>query len=223
MLCPPPHYMKVEPYVLKLLEEGNLGEIRHVALHHVTSSVNDPQAPLHWRQRADLQGINMLDVGIMGEVLNKWFGPLKRVSALGKTWVTERAADRDGKTKVELPDAVTVVGEFRSGATFTALFSGAAEGGRCSMTIHGSKGTLRCHHNEPCVWISRRGEERKIDIPAEQIGTWKVEEQFLRAVEEGRKGSPSFADGVRYMAFTQAISDSLRQGALPVAVQDVDS
>lgn len=112
MLCPPPHYMKVEQRILGMIREGRLGEIRHVTVHHPTSLFADPQQKLHWRQRADLQGINMLDVGIMGEVLQKWFGQVDRVCATARTYVTKRPADGDGKSDVELPDSVQLIGTF---------------------------------------------------------------------------------------------------------------
>ncbi|WP_164545643.1 Gfo/Idh/MocA family protein [Paenibacillus albus] len=216
MLCPPPTYMAVEPFVMQYMEDGHLGDIRHIVLHHATSSLNDADKPLHWRQRSDLQGINLLDVGIMGEVLNRWFGPVSHLSAIGKTWVTERPADRDGRSMVELPDSVTVIGQFKTGATLTALFTGAAAADACSLTIHGSKGTLRCMAGEPYVALQTSEGERRIDIPEELLGKWEVEKQFLQSVADGKKGAPSFEEGVRYMRFTQAITDSMAQGMRPV-------
>lgn len=221
MLCPPPTYMKVEPYVIQYIADGHLGAIRHVSLQHVTSSVNDPNLPLHWRQRRDMQGINMLDVGIMGEVLNKWFGPLHQLSALGKIWTEVRPADRDGKTVVDQPDSVAVIGEFASGSTLNALFSGAAAGGSSTMTIHGDRGTLICDHDKTSLIVRDGQGERVIEVPEEQVRHWTVEADFLRAIDEGKKGDPSFTDGVKYMAFTQAIMDSLQQVMTPIKVQQM--
>lgn len=218
MLCPPPHYMSVEPYIMKFLADGRLGEIRHILLESANSAVLDPSKPLHWRQRQDLQGINLLEVGIMGEVLNKWFGPIANVSSLARKWVTERPADRNGKTHVDAPDAVTVIGEFHNGATLTALFTGAVNSDRSAMTIYGSKGTLICDAHKPSLLFISGGEERHIEVPSELVGIWNAEADFLQAIQEGRKGSPSFVDGVRYMAFTQAVTDSLHQGMMPVQI-----
>lgn len=220
MLCPPPHYMNVEPYVIQMLREGGLGDIRHIVLEQANSSTFDPSVSLHWRQRGDLQGINLLEVGIMGEVLNKWFGPIMKVSALGRTWINERPADRDGMTDVDLPDSVSIQGEFQSGATLTALFTSAGSAGCNRLTIYGSKGTLRCAGDKPQVTLAVDGKELIAEVPDALRGEWKVEEEFLQAVAEGRKGSPSFADGFRYMAFTQAVTDSLRQEMKPVRVAE---
>ncbi|WP_248926858.1 Gfo/Idh/MocA family protein [Paenibacillus hamazuiensis] len=212
MLCPAPHYMQVENYVLRLLKDGGIGDVRHIVLSHPTAMFADPHKPLHWRQRADLQGINVLDVGIMGEVLQKWFGPVKTVSASGSLWTKERPADADGKTAVYLPDSVTVIGQFEAGMTLTALFTGAVKGGVSSMTIHGSEGTITCFPEQAYVLLGTNGEQTRIDVPADERKEWTVERDFVAAIREGRKGTPSFQDGARYMAFTQAIADSIRTG-----------
>jgi predicted dehydrogenase len=212
MLCPPPMYMAAAPYVRRYMEEGRLGEIRHIVVTHPSDSYLDPHQPLHWRQRKDLQGINALDIGMVAEVINSWFGPVARLSAMAKTWLPERKADADGKTAVQLPDSVTVHGEFRRGALLTAMFTGAVAGGRSQMTIYGSQGSLTCFASEAYVIIQDRAGERTIEIPAEQRGEWEVEAQFVRAIREGAKGTPSFLDGVNYMGFTQAVTDSITLG-----------
>ncbi|WP_028548062.1 Gfo/Idh/MocA family protein [Paenibacillus sp. UNC451MF] len=219
MLCPPPNYMKVEPYVMQVLQDGELGEVRHVHLTHPSSQYADAQKPLYWRQRADLQGINVLDVGIMGEVLNKWFGSLQSLCADGRIWVEERPKDSEGKSRVELPDSVTVLGQFAKGPLLTALFTGAVLGGSGQLTIYGSKGTLTCYPEGTHVVLNTGGGERKVEVPDALRKEWTVEQDFIQAVRNGTKGNPSFTDGARYMAFTQAIMDSIRTGQRVEVVQ----
>ncbi|MBO9605995.1 MAG: Gfo/Idh/MocA family oxidoreductase [Paenibacillaceae bacterium] len=213
-LCPAPHYMAVEPYVRELLAEGQLGDIRHVELVHANASLLDPQAPLYWRQRADKQGINLLDVGITAEILNRWFGTVGRLSALTRTWVNDRPADEDGRTAVELADSVTIIGEFAAGAMLTALYTGSVAGGSQRLTIAGSRATLTCFPTEAFVLLNDGGGEKRVDIPAERIGVWRAEAEFVQAIREGRKGNPSMREGIRYMAFSQAVADSLATGKL---------
>jgi predicted dehydrogenase len=223
MLCPPPHYLTVDPYVRGILESGEeLGEVRHVLVHHAGAMFADPAQPLHWRQRQDLNGINALDVGIVGEILNRWFGSVAEVAAIDRTWVGERPADADGRTAVESPDAVTVVGAFEQGATLTALFSGAVRGGQPRLVVHGSRGTLTCWPQSAAVELRRDGGDDgdPTEVPADERGTWTVEADFVEAVRQGRKGRPSFADGVRYMALTQAVLDAAASGER-VAVRPV--
>jgi predicted dehydrogenase len=212
MLCPPPMYMAAAPYVRRYMEEGRLGEIRHIVVTHPSDSYLDPHQPLHWRQRKDLQGINALDIGMVAEVINSWFGPVSQLGAAAKTWKKERPADADGKTVVQLPDSVTLNGEFRSGALLTAMFTGAVAGGRPQMTIYGDQGSLTCYASEAYVVIHDKAGERTVDIPVEDRGKWEVEDEFIRAIRAGRKGTPSFLDGVNYMGFTQAVMDSISRG-----------
>ena len=68
----------------------------------------------------------------------------------------------------------------------------------------------------------RRGEKalQEIPIAPEKEGTWRVEEEFIGAIrgqEELRL--TTFADGVKYMEFTEAVHRSLTSGevvALPL-------
>jgi len=53
-----------------------------------------------------------------------------------------------------------------------------------------------------------------VDIPAERLGAWRAEAEFVQAIREGRKGNPSMREGIRYMAFSQAVADSLATGKL---------
>jgi len=212
MLCPAPNYMLVEPAILQLLEGGQIGEVRHVLLTHPTPANLDPDKPLYWRQRTDIQGINALEIGMVGEVLERWFGAVSSVAATANTWIPERPADQDGRTTVELPDAVTFTGQFASGALLTALFSGSAAGGQKRMEIHGTKSSLVCYPAEPYYIIRDESGEERIDVPLHERKLWTVERDFITAIRQGSKGSPSFPDGVRYTALTQAVINSVTSG-----------
>ncbi|MCC2684033.1 MAG: afr 5 [Paenibacillaceae bacterium] len=205
MLCPAPHYMTVRPYVLQLIRDGLIGEVRHIAVSHPASTFLNANQPLHWRQRRDLQGINALDVGIMGEVLIRWFGPLAHVQSMGTTWVRCRLPDAEGRTEAELPDSVMVIGRFESGSQLTALFSGAVKGGRSQMAIHGSEGTITCFPTGSIVIVNTGEGDERVEVPEDMQGRWTVEQDFIDAIRHGRKGSPSFRDGVQYMAFTHSV------------------
>ncbi|WP_168120583.1 Gfo/Idh/MocA family oxidoreductase [Paenibacillus sp. HB172176] len=221
MLCPPPHYMAVDVFVKHLIGDGQLGEVRHVVLQQVTPAYQDPDKPLHWRQTKAIQGINMLEVGMLGEVLNRWFGPLASLSANGATWVKERRTHNDEYGEVELPDSVSLTGEFLSGATLTALFSGSAAISQPFMLIHGSKASLQCHPDEPYVTLFTAEGERRVDIGKSELKGWTVEADFIQAVRNGVKGYPSFKEGTRYMAFTQAVKQSLDEGNGAMKVMNI--
>ncbi|MGH8057329.1 MAG: Gfo/Idh/MocA family protein, partial [Candidatus Entotheonellia bacterium] len=69
----------------------------------------------------------------------------------------------------------------------------------------------------------QRGDKelREIPIPSEKAGKWRVEEEFVGAI---RGQEPlrltTFADGVKYMEFTEAVHRSATSGqvvSLPLA------
>jgi predicted dehydrogenase len=58
-----------------------------------------------------------------------------------------------------------------------------------------------------------------VPIAPEEARPWTVEADFVRAIREGAPVEPSFADGVAYMDFTEAVyraSDQQRTVALPL-------
>ncbi|WP_127587731.1 Gfo/Idh/MocA family protein [Paenibacillus koleovorans] len=209
MLCPPPHYMAVEPSILALVDHHEIGDIRHISISHPTKKFIRSNSPLPWRQRKDIQGINALEIGVAAEVLLKWFGPVSRLGAIGKNWIDQYAPDPEGYTKPELPDTVSIVGQFASGALLTALFTGVVQGGREHMTIYGSEGTITCFPHETYYMLNRGGGEQRVDVPLEQQGRWSVEQDFIEAVRTGKKGTPNFSTGLEYMRFTQTVMDAM--------------
>lgn len=224
MLCPPPHYMGVDRHVRGLLgPNGPIGEVRHVIVEHANAMLADPSAPLHWRQRHDLNGINALDVGIVAEVLLRWFGAVEEVGAVARTWVPERAPDTSGRTVVDNPDALSVTGTFASGATVTALFSSAVPNGAPHMIVHGDRGSLVCWPHEAKVRLRQDGKDDEYDVPEAEQVAWRVERDFVDAVRQGVKGHPSFGDGARYMAVTRAIVDAARSGSRVTVRQITDA
>lgn len=122
---------------------------------------------------------------------------------------------------VENPDAVSVVGAFASGATLTALFSGAIKNGEPCLTVHGDRGSVTCRPNAPGIRLRRGEEDTHYVVCESERGTWRVERDFVDAVRGGVKGKPSFEDGVGYMAVTEAVMKAARSGAreeVPVSV-----
>src|SRR5438105_11587574 len=84
MLCPPPHGMRGDLLVQKLLADKILGTPHHLRLQSLNSAFLDPDAPAHWRQRIEISGLNTLTLGIYVEVLQRWFGDIAGVFARGK-------------------------------------------------------------------------------------------------------------------------------------------
>ncbi len=59
-----------------------------------------------------------------------------------------------------------------------------------------------------------------VEIPPDLRGDWQVEADFVRAIRAGTPVFPSFADGVDYMEFAEAVGRAMEQGrqvTLPLA------
>ena len=86
---------------------------------------------------------------------------------------------------------------------------------RRECVLTGDEGSLR--FDGEVLSFGRRGDSgiTPVDIPAHERGAWRVERDFVEAI---RGLAPvrltTFEDGVRYMAFTQAVADSLASGRL---------
>ena len=53
----------------------------------------------------------------------------------------------------------------------------------------------------------------EIEIPEEQQGGWRVEEEFVNAIRGVEEVThTAFEDGVRYMEFTEAVTRSAQSG-----------
>jgi hypothetical protein len=82
-------------------------------------------------------------------------------------------------------------------------------------TLYGSEAVLRFEDGQ--LLMGRKGADRlePIDIPQNEIGSWRVEEDFIDAIR-GLRDVPltDFETGVRYMEFTDAVWMSMEQGRL---------
>ena len=224
-ICPSPMVMKGDRFVQRLIREGYLGEIYHVYGRSFSGSNCDPEDPLHWRQIERYSGFNVLNMGILIEDLHRWFGPMKTVSAQAETFIKERPlANGEGTGAVERPDAVHVMGEMESGAQAAFLFSSVARFGMDpQLEAYGSEGTLIYKIDTDTILGGKAGDDglSEIPIPEDEVREWTVEEDFINAIKGGPQPDTSFAAGVKYMEFTEAVCRSVEQGktvTLPLVV-----
>jgi predicted dehydrogenase len=221
MICPPPHFMRGDRFIRRLLSEGFVGEPRNVVVQSFSTAYADADAPLHWRQDEVVSGYNTLDLGMMVEVTQRWMGYAKRVTALSHTFVTERL-DADGELRrVGRPDAVVVAAELDSGALATISCSGVARhaGDVNGFEVYGSEGTIRytlaSDFKSDRVYLSKSDDPTPVEtaIPADEARAWTVEADFINGVREGKRSvEPSFWDGLKYMEMTEAIFKSAETG-----------
>lgn len=222
-ICPSPMGMKGDWFMRRLIKEGYLGELYNVYTRSFSGGNCDPDSPLHWRQVALYSGLNALNMGILVEVVHRWFGHMQTISAQAETFVKERS-DQGVASPVERPDTVSIMGKMQNGATAAFLFSAVARFGiDAQVEAYGSEGTLIYKLGSDTILGGKAGDAglKEISIPDDEAREWTVEKDFVDAINGGSQGDTSFYDGLKYMEFTDAVFRSVERGAtvnLPIAV-----
>lgn len=214
MIVPGGSYMEPEPLLLDMIEDDFFGDFLEIHIRGMSGSYN-PQAPLHWRQRRDLSGQNIMALGILNEAVRRYAGDEIAVMAQAQTFTPQRL-DTTSSTmrQVDVPESLGAIATMASGATAVYHLSSVCRHGTAgAFEFHGTKGAIKLENN--IAWIAGVHDTafRKLEIDPAQRGGWRVEADFIDAI---RKGKPvthtSFADGLKYMTFTEAVQLSLQQG-----------
>lgn len=214
MLCPPPMGMKGDFLMRKLIGDGWLGDVYSIHFRDMNGGSIDSKKPITWRQREDLSGFNTLTVGIYAEVIHRWFGYAKSVTAQAKTFIGERPSTDGTLMPVTRPDTVMVLSEMENGALMRWEWSGLSVPESASiLEAYGSKGSLRYHFGTDEIDASRNGGPwEPILLTPDTTREWTVEKDFIAAIREGKDAHPNFDDGVKYMEFTEAVFRSVESG-----------
>ena len=226
-IVPAPHTLEIDQTVIRLISEGYIGDLVNVRLHVGTGSdFPNPDTPLHWRNDRDLSGNNIMTMGIWYEAMMRWFGPAKTVQALGQSVVRHRL-DEDGRRRaVSIPDHLDVLMNMECGGSMnytTTMVSAFTR--ELDLWVHGTDGALRVEHadaDDPTgatfkLSGAQRGDEglRQIEIPQEDRGGWRVEEEFINAIRGIEPVThTNFTDGLKYMQFTDAVTESVKTGQM---------
>jgi predicted dehydrogenase len=226
MLCPPPHYMRGDRVMRRLLRDGYVGTVFHVNIRHFIEDYVDPNAPVHWRQVGHISGVNTMHVGMLFEVVQRWLGPLASVSATSATHIAVRPAAQTnqgaGQTRVDRPDSIAVAGTMANGSIIAATFCGVGRfGAEPNMVeVYGSEGTIRYLAGLDApgsgkILIGKRTDAslHEYTITPDEEVSWRAEADFIDAVRAGKRDpEPSFLDGLHYMEVTDAIFRSVASG-----------
>lgn len=212
-IVPSPFGLVGEPTILDMLAKGYLGRVTEIYMRNLGGSALDEKAPLTWRQKFDLSGLNVLSLGIFYETVQRWFGLAESVVAQTQTFVTRRKDIETGRVSdVTVPDSVHVLARMPGGAQAVFQFSaGACHGGGPRLEAYGTGGTLVFDFPTNTLSAAKASDKqlKKITIPKSKQGGWRVEEDFIDSI---RKGKPvthtNFVDGVKYMRFTEAVAKS---------------
>ncbi|TXK43498.1 Gfo/Idh/MocA family oxidoreductase [Nonomuraea sp. C10] len=188
------NYRRVPAIALarRLVEEGRLGEIRHVRAQYLQDWIVDPDFPLVWRLRKDKAGSGALgDIGahIIDAAQFIAGQHLVGVSALTETFIKERplaegsaglaASGGSGRGAVTVDDAALFVGRLSGGAlgSFEATRFATGRKNALRIELNGSLGSLAFDFeamNE--LWVSDggRGFERILVTEPDHpyVGAW---------------------------------------------------
>jgi predicted dehydrogenase len=151
-------------------------------------------------------------LGILNETVRRYGGDEVSVLASGQIFTRERVDPETSRPRaVDVPESLGVVARMESGATAVYHLSSVAHaGGGESIELFCSKGTIRMASDG--VWIASGGETelRPFTAPPEKQGGWRVEQDFVDSIRDGKTVThTSFGDGVKYMAFTEAVHISM--------------
>jgi len=223
MLCPVPYGLSVDATVARLLREEFLGEVRLVRVQSFSSAYTDPNAPMNWRKDHRFSGLNTLTLGMFIELMHRWFGWTKSVSAHSDIFTPERIDAAGQRIKVRVPDQILFHTEMEAGFPIQYVFSGvvhAAGGfqetsyllGKDMVEIYGSKANLQYDVAADTLY-GAQAREAPTPVPiapedAYDVRNWLVEQDFIRAIRHGTEYHPNFEDGLRYMQVIQAVFDS---------------
>jgi predicted dehydrogenase len=213
-IVPSPFGLVQNAFVRKLLDDGYLGDLREVIVIGADDTFWDYSELSHWRQDAEISGVNVLTLGILHESVSRWVPATTRVFSQTRLFEPKRP-DRDSQGLVEttVPDSVQVLTQLEGGARGIYHFSGIdLFGPGKQIHLYGSRGTIKyLIAPEERLLCGRAGDKelRIVEVPAAERGGWRVEAEFICAIRgEEKVRLNDFATGVRYMEFTEAVARS---------------
>jgi predicted dehydrogenase len=217
-LVPAPFSLDFDSRIREMIRGGQLGDLLEVRVVHTNGLAAPADAPMTWRQDVEFSGKNILSMGIMHEIVERWVEDEPAwLLADGEIFQKQRAYPGAGEAKaVKVPDSISILGRFgKSGARLVYHFSGVESGEiRMDFRLNGSKGALRFDAFQSQLLFSEAGsaEEKKITLSRAECRGWQVEADFVRSIREGTPVElTSFDRGIRYMTFTELVSESLQR------------
>ena len=211
-VVPSPFTLQWDRYLTRIIREGVIGTVLNVDVYANCAGFADAARPLTWREQREYSGLNTMMLGIYYEALARWLGHAETVEATGRVFVPQRSDARGAVHELEIPDHLDVFGTLESGASYHIRCSQVT--GACptpnDFLMYGENGTLRLNLSENTCTLHRKdGATESLLPPKEEQESWRVEAEFIGAIRsEETVRLTSFADGVRYMAFTQRALES---------------
>ncbi len=211
-LCPVPFGLSVDRTIGRLLREGALGDVHLVRVQGLSPVNIDPAAPLSWRKDHRLSGLNMITLGMYVEVIHRWFGWTRTVTAQTQIYTPWRRDAQDSPLEMRIPDQLLFNADMDHGVVVQYVISGMVANGRDAIEIHGTKASLLYEVGEDRLYSLRPGSPPEpVEVAPEDaydVKDWRVEQDFVDAIRKGTPYHPNFEDGMRYMQVIQEVHDS---------------
>ena len=193
VICPSLIRMPYEAYVKEVIDSGKLGKITTVDVIK-TSGAHIRRDLVHWHERKELMGKQILDVGAYAEVLNAWVGPYSSIVAVTTTPISTKQDVSGQKICIEVPQIVMISGLLESGAAgveFHGSIVANTKTPHSLVTIYGTEGTLR-YDFATCTFkiASLEGSLEPIEVPTRYYHEWQVEADFIISVQAAKSGQP---------------------------------
>ena len=214
-LCPVPIGMSYDRAIARLLQENTIGAVRYVSVRSFSNAWVDAAMPMIWRKDHRVSGLNMQTFGMYIEVMHRWFGNTRRVSAETFLYTNERRDDSGSYTPVYIPDQITVNTVIGDNLPVQYVISGVSGVADDTIDIYGDRGALHYEVNADVLFLRQDRSLTPLRLhPSEEydLDNWSVEADFVTAIREGIPYHPDFADGLRYMRVLQAAYDSAASG-----------
>ena len=217
MLCPPPHRMPWEAYLLESLASEKYGNLLHV---RVVCSNGSGYGPLIFRDLVEFSGQQIMFVGIWAETINTFLGEYQQLSADFSTPIKTKEGEDGNIVEMEIPQVVTINGILNSGISISEYHSGIAKHENLNQIEWiTDRGTLRLNAMTSLEWSESGKDFETVQVPENQIRDWMVEADFIQAVrlasegasESERPVSPDFAEGLKYMKKMAALHLSAKE------------
>lgn len=205
-LVPSPFTLGIDEWIAARVPA--LGELLEIRVRSLGGGLRDPAAPLTWRLDPELSGRNTINLGILHEAILRWidFREPEVVAAAG--WAAAERPDPAGGTKATvIPESLQATARSAEGVRLlydlSQLHAGPAEN---RIQLNGTKGRIEVDLAKGNALFEIDGKEPETR-PIED--GWAVEADFVRSIREGAPvRRTSFADGVEYMRFTEAVWDA---------------
>jgi predicted dehydrogenase len=232
------NYRRVPAIALarQIIDAGKIGDrIYHFRARYAQDWIADENFPVVWRLQSKIAGSGALgDIGAHSIDLARFLvGEIAGISAVSETFVKRRLTKNRQFARVDVDDAVSVIGKFRNGAMLNLEATRFARGrkNQLAFEINGSRGSLafdleemnRLRFYDASDPEQMRGFRDIIVTESNHpyVGNWwppghligyehsfvHTVADFVKAVIARKKIEPDFADGLK----TQRVLDAIQR------------